>query len=70
MRRPLGDRATTTVATQALFLMNSGLVADASEHLAARLLAGQDVDDAGPTARDLLIRELGATVMEEGGTSD
>jgi len=30
----------------------------------------EDVQDAGPTARDLLIRELGATVLEEGGASD
>jgi hypothetical protein len=42
-----GDRATTTVATQALFLMNSGLMSEASEHLAARLLARTDLDDAG-----------------------
>jgi hypothetical protein len=42
-----GDRATTTVATQALFLMNSGLMNEASDHLAARLLARTDLDDAG-----------------------
>src|SRR5262249_6670524 len=34
---PNGDRATTTVAPQALFLMNSELVADAAQHLADRL---------------------------------
>ncbi len=32
-----GDRATTTVATQALFYMNSDLVADCAKSLAARL---------------------------------
>jgi hypothetical protein len=42
-----GDRATTTVPTQALFMMNSPLVAEASDHLATRLLARADLDDAG-----------------------
>jgi DNA polymerase-3 subunit gamma/tau len=30
----------------------------------------EDVAEAGPTARDLLVRELGATVLEEGSDSD
>jgi DNA polymerase III subunit gamma/tau len=30
----------------------------------------EDVHDAGPNARDLLIRELGATVLEESGGPD
>ncbi len=30
----------------------------------------EDVADAGPTARDLLVRELGATVLEEGSDTD
>jgi DNA polymerase-3 subunit gamma/tau len=30
----------------------------------------EDVADAGPTARDLLVRELGATVLEEGSDGD
>ncbi|MBS2962730.1 DNA polymerase III subunit gamma and tau [Actinocrinis puniceicyclus] len=30
----------------------------------------EDVDDAGPTARDLLMRELGATVLEERSDAD
>src|SRR5204862_469036 len=42
-----GDRATTTVATQALFWMNSELAMRASEHLAARLLSRTDLGDAG-----------------------
>jgi hypothetical protein len=42
-----GDRVTTTVATQALFLMNSDLVARAAERLAGRLLERGDLDDGG-----------------------
>jgi hypothetical protein len=42
-----GDRATTTVATQALFLMNGDLVARAAERLAGRLLDRGDLDDEG-----------------------
>ncbi len=33
-------------------------------------LDDEDVADAGPTARDLLMRELGATVLEEGSDGD
>ena len=44
---PLGNRPTTTVAPQALFLMNSELVADSAEALAMRLLERTDLDDAG-----------------------
>ncbi|MFO0807803.1 MAG: PSD1 and planctomycete cytochrome C domain-containing protein [Gemmataceae bacterium] len=39
---PNGDRATTTVPTQALFFLNSDLAARASDALAARLLAAPD----------------------------
>jgi hypothetical protein len=42
-----GDRATTTVAPQALFMMNSDLAARASERLAAGLLDDRKTDDAG-----------------------
>jgi hypothetical protein len=42
-----GDRVTTTVASQALFVMNSDLVLDAAGKLAARLLDRRDRDDAG-----------------------
>jgi hypothetical protein len=61
-----GDRATTTAATQALFALNSDLIIDASQRLAARLLDRADLDDAGrvrllylsaygrqPTAREI-----------------
>jgi hypothetical protein len=40
-----GDRATTTVATQALFLMNSNLVRQSATRLAALLLARPGLDD-------------------------
>jgi mono/diheme cytochrome c family protein/cytochrome c553 len=44
---PNGDRATTTVPTQALFFLNSDLAARAADALAGRLLAKSDLDDAG-----------------------
>jgi hypothetical protein len=43
---PEGNRVTTTVAPQALFMMNSELVAKASDALAASLLKEQGGDDA------------------------
>jgi hypothetical protein len=39
-----GDRSTTTVATQALFYMNSDLVADCAAELANRLLTDEPSD--------------------------
>jgi mono/diheme cytochrome c family protein len=42
-----GERAVTTVAPQALFLMNGKLVAEQTKHLAKALLARHDLDDAG-----------------------
>ena len=70
-----GDRTTTTVATQALFMMNSDLVIRASEQLAARLLASAELDWDGrlrllyqtvygrlPTTREL---ERAGAVVEE-----
>jgi hypothetical protein len=44
---PNGDRATTTVAPQALFMMNSDWVARLCERLAERLLSEQALDDPG-----------------------
>jgi hypothetical protein len=41
-----GDRATTTVAPQALFLMNSDLILQAARDLASGLLGGPERDDA------------------------
>jgi hypothetical protein len=42
----VGRREVTTVAPQALFLMNSGFVLDQSQATAARLLERSDLDDA------------------------
>jgi hypothetical protein len=42
---PNGERATTTVAPQALFMMNSMLVGDQTRHLATSLLADGSLDD-------------------------
>jgi hypothetical protein len=42
-----GDRATTTVAAQALFMMNGQLMKRATERLAESLLSGRDLDDRG-----------------------
>jgi len=44
---PTGERATTTVAPQALFLMNGKVVAEQTRHLAAAMLADAGLDDAG-----------------------
>ena len=41
-----GNRATTTVALQSLFMMNSDLVFDAAGHMAGRLLDRKDLGDA------------------------
>ena len=40
-----GDRATTTVASQALFMMNGPIVRRTAEHLADTLLSHRDIDD-------------------------
>ena len=42
-----GSRATTTVAPQALFMLNGKLVLDASQKLAQLLMDRKDLDDAG-----------------------
>jgi hypothetical protein len=42
-----GDRASTTVAPQALFMMNGDLVLDAAAHLATNALERGDIDDLG-----------------------
>jgi hypothetical protein len=44
---PNGERATTTVAPQALFLMNGRLIQEQTRHLAASLLEQPNLDDAG-----------------------
>ena len=47
---PTGDRSTTTVAPQALFVMNSDLALKAAEDLAKSLIQRADRDDAGRVA--------------------
>lgn len=44
---PNGDRNSTVIAPQALFMMNSGLVLKATHTMAEQLLAAQGWDDAG-----------------------
>jgi len=46
-----GNRASTTVAPQALFMMNSELVHEQSLAMAKRLLAHDDLDDSGRVRR-------------------
>ncbi|AMV40032.1 PSD1 and planctomycete cytochrome C domain-containing protein [Planctomyces sp. SH-PL62] len=55
-----GDRATTTVAPQALFMMNSDLVIQSARELAADLLARPESDDADRLRR-LYQRTYGRT---------
>ncbi len=52
---PSGDRASTTIAPQALFMLNSDLMIEASRHLAMRLL--NEVKDS-PTGRIKRMYEL------------
>src|SRR5262249_52798085 len=42
----VGQREVTTVPAQALYLLNNAWVVDQSRHMAQRLLAAQDKDDA------------------------
>ena len=53
-----GDRATTTVSSQALFSLNSDLARDAAAALAADLLKQSDLDDAA-RIRALYLRAYG-----------
>ena len=46
-----GDRPTTTVAPQALFMMNSSLVLEATKSMATRLLAAPEASDAARVTR-------------------
>lgn len=48
---PSGDRASTTIAPQALFMLNSELMIEASRHLAVRLLAEEKDSPAGRIER-------------------
>jgi Protein of unknown function (DUF1549)/Protein of unknown function (DUF1553)/Planctomycete cytochrome C len=64
---PSGDRATTTVATQALFMMNSAWTMKICDHLAESLLAEIGLDDARRVRR-LYLKAYGreATDAETG----
>lgn len=48
---PSGDRSTTVIAPQALLMLNSEIVLQASDKLAERLLADVEVDDADRVRR-------------------
>ncbi len=50
-----GERDVTTVATQALYMLNSAFVIDQSKRFATRLLAIKSIDDA--TRVDLAYRQ-------------
>jgi mono/diheme cytochrome c family protein len=52
---PQGDRSTSTVASQALYLMNSDFVADVAQRLATRLLRARLSGDAGRIQRLYLL---------------
>jgi hypothetical protein len=62
---PTGERAATTVAPQALFMMNSKLVEQEAARMAEELLRRPDLDDAG-RVETLFLRVLGrsATITE------
>lgn len=58
-----GDRESTTIASQALFMMNSDVVNEQSSRLAARLVA-QHPDDVAARVRDLYDCALGRAPAE------
>ncbi len=59
---PSGDRATTTVAPQALLMMNSDFVMQSADRLAEQLLAHSSVD--AERARELWLRTYGRAPTE------
>jgi hypothetical protein len=61
---PNGDRSSSTVASQALFLMNSDLVIQASENLARQLMM-ESPDDSNARIQSLFIRALGRPATDE-----
>jgi hypothetical protein len=67
---PNGDRSTTTVASQALFMMNGKVVEQASERLAGTLLRTEAIDDRerlGRAFRRILGRDATAAELSSGG---
>jgi hypothetical protein len=77
-----GSRATTTVAPQALYLLNDPFVIEQSRALAGRLLAEGDIDDGGridrayqlafarPATKQELLRGLGSLTDCQAAASD
>jgi cytochrome c553 len=61
---PNGDRASSTVASQALFFMNSDLVIEAAEDFAGELLK-ENPDDAGARIQSLFTKVLGRSASEQ-----
>jgi hypothetical protein len=59
-----GDRATTTVAAQALFMLNSDLVAQSAERLAQIVLADATLDDA-QRLKQIALRIFGREAAED-----
>jgi hypothetical protein len=62
---PTGDRTATTVAPQALFLMNSELVERAADALAARLLADQQGEEVALRVPRLYVIAYGRLPLSE-----
>ncbi len=66
---PQGDRSTTTVAPQALFMMNSDLMIDAAERIGARLAERTELGDTERLKlmyRELLARPSNPREIEQG----
>ena len=59
----MGDRETTTVPTQALFIMNSDLLEKGAQSLAERLL--RETDDEPTRVRTLYLRAVGREATDE-----
>lgn len=59
-----GDRATTTVATQALFMMNGTMVMEAAQKIASRLMENKSWDD-GEKIRRLYLTCYGRPPSEQ-----
>ncbi len=61
---PAGERATTTVAPQALFLMNGKIVHEQTRVWTAKLLADKSLDDAGRVRR-IYLQAFGRPASEK-----
>ena len=61
---PSGERATTTVAPQALFLMNGKIVHEQTKAWISRLLAEKNLDDAA-RVRQIYLQAFGRPASEK-----